>query len=280
MSSPTATALPGLVAPARPGASGPRVLAASFRLTVLMFSADPQWIISSLMAPVVFALAAFEMYRFSSPVLVLFSILGAGMMSMWAQTLYGSGWATGQDREFGTLEPTLGAPVSYVWVVGGRVVWNTISGLIGGAVVLAVVGGAYGAPLPIRDPLTFVALFLLVMAALSTVGLLFSAVFVYSRYAGFVQNIGEFAFYVVTGCMFPVALLPGWTLPVSLAFPPTWALDALRSATFPGYGGLPWGLTGDLLGTVGLSVLYLAVSVGLYRYVTRHLAEKGAAEEW
>ena len=52
--------------------------------------------------------------------------MGAGMMSMWGQTLYGSGWATGQDRELGTLEPTISAPTPYLWVVLGRIVWNTV----------------------------------------------------------------------------------------------------------------------------------------------------------
>lgn len=265
--------------------SGPRALRASLRITILTFLADPQWIIGSAAAPVVFALAAFEIYRFSSPELVLFSILGGGMMSMWAQTLYGSGWAIGQDRFIGTLEPTLGSPVDYIWVVGGRVIWNTVSGLLGGALVFAVVVLAYGQPLPVQDPAAFVALFVLVMISLSTIGLLFTAIFVYSRYAGFVQNIGEFTFYVITGCMFPILILPSWTRPFSLVFPATWALQALRDATFPGYTsvyGLSWGFTGDLVGTAVLSVAYVVISVGLYRHVVHYLADQGggSADEY
>jgi ABC-2 type transport system permease protein len=258
-----------------PTVGGPRALWASLRITILTFMADPQWIIGSAAAPVVFALAAFEIYRFSGPTLVLFAILGGGMMSMWAQTLYGSGWAVSQDRFIGTLEPTLGAPVDYIWVIGGRVIWNTVSGLLGGALVLGVVILAYGQPLPISDPLLFSALFVVVMLALSTVGLLFTALFVYSRYAGFVQNIGEFTFYVVTGCMFPILILPSWTLPISLAFPATWALEGLRDATFPGYDGLTWGVTGDLIGTAVLSVAYIIGSILLYRHVVHYLSDKG-----
>lgn len=262
--------------------TGLQALKASLRITILTFLADPQWIIGSAAAPVVFALAAFEIYRFSSPELVLFAILGGGMMSMWAQTLYGSGWAIGQDRFLGTLEPTLGAPVDYIWVVAGRVIWNTISGLLGGVVVLGVVILAYGHPLPVQNPLAFAGLFVLVMLALSTVGLLFTAIFVYSRYAGFVQNIGEFTFYVITGCMFPILILPSWTLPISLVFPATWALEGLRAATFSPYDGLAWGVTGDLLGTVILSVAYVGISVGLYRWVVRYLADSGggSADEY
>ena len=110
-----------------------RALGASLRLAALMFIADPQWLVPSLIAPVVFALVSYELFLGSGPWFVLYTILGAGMMSMWGQTLYGSGWATGQDRVLGTLEPTLSSPAPYIQVVMGRVIWNTLAGLPRGA---------------------------------------------------------------------------------------------------------------------------------------------------
>ena len=68
---------------------------ASLRLSVLQFLADPQWLVPSMIAPVVFALVSFELFRGAGPYFLTYAILGAGMMSMWGQTLYGSGWATG-----------------------------------------------------------------------------------------------------------------------------------------------------------------------------------------
>ena len=263
-----------------PPPPGPRIMRASFRLAAQTFVADPQWLIPSIVAPVIFALAAYEMYRGSGPVLVLYAILGAGMMSMWGQTLYGSGWAIGQDRFLGTLEPVLGAPARYLWVVAGRVLWNTLIGLAGGALVFLVIAATYHAPLPLQDPLLFVSLFAFVIATLATVGLLFSALFVLTRYGGFIQNIGEFAFYVATGCMFPVVLLPFWTTPLSLLFPPTWALDALRYVGVPGYRGLSWGLLPDLVGALVLSVAYAAAAALLFERVVRHVLAQGTADEY
>src|SRR5580693_9492620 len=94
-----------------------RSLNAVLRLSVLTFLADPQWLVPSLIAPVVFGLVSYELFAGSGPYFVLYAILGAGMMSMWGQTLYGSGWATGQDRHLGTLEPTLTSPTPYLYVV-------------------------------------------------------------------------------------------------------------------------------------------------------------------
>ncbi len=257
-----------------------RSLGASLRLAVLSFLADPQWLIPSMIAPVIFGLVSYMLFQGTSPTLVLYAILGAGMMSMWGQTLYGSGWATGQDRNLGTLEPTLSAPTPYLYVVLGRVIWNTVSGLLGGAIVFAVVGIAYGRPLPLANPLEFVLLFIFVILSLAAVGIVFSAAYVYTRYAGFIQNIGEFAFYVGTGCMFPIVLLPFWSNPVSLLFPPTWALDALRILAIPGYHGLAWGFWGDLIGAVATTVAYLAIAGTVFSRVEKHVLEVGNLSDW
>ncbi|MGI0132398.1 MAG: ABC transporter permease [Thermoplasmata archaeon] len=257
-----------------------RTFAASLRLSVLQFLADPQWLIPSMIAPVIFALVSYQLFLSTGPEFVLYAILGAGMMSMWGQTLYGSGWATGQDRELGTLEPTISAPTPYLWVVFGRIVWNTVAGLLGGAIVLVVVGITYGKPLPLEDPAGFLLLFVFIILTLAAVGVVFAAAYVYTRYAGFIQNIGEFAFYVGTGCMFPIVLLPFWSTPISLLFPPTWALDALRIHSIPNYQGLPWGFTGDLLGAMATTAIYLAIAGTVFRRVERHVLEVGNLSDY
>ena len=116
-----------------------------------------------------------------------------------------------------------------------------------------------------------------VIVTLAAVGVVFAAMYVYTRYAGFIQNVGEFAFYVGTGCMFPIVLLPFWTNPIALIFPPTWALDALRYAAIPGYQGLSWGLGWDVVGAVLTTSIYLAVAGTIFTRVERHVIEDGSA---
>jgi ABC-type polysaccharide/polyol phosphate export permease len=252
-----------------------RSLLAVIRLSILTFLADPQWLVPSLIAPVIFGLVSYELFSGSGPWFVLYAILGAGMMSMWGQTLYGSGWATGQDRFLGTLEPTIQAPAPYLYVVLGRIIWNVVAGLFGGLIVYLVVVIAAGGPPMLPNPLLFVVLFIFVMVTLASVGVVFAAAFVYSRYAGFIQNVGEFAFYIGTGCMFPVVLLPFWTNPIALFFPPTWALDALRYISIPGYVGFSWGFGWDLVGAVVTTGVYAAIAGTVFHKVERHVLEVG-----
>jgi ABC-2 type transport system permease protein len=253
---------------------------AALRLSILQFLADPQWLIPSMIAPVIFALVSFELFRGEGPYFLTYAILGAGMMSMWGQTLYGSGWATGQDRVFGTLEPTIQAPTPYLYVVLGRVLWNVVSGLIGGAIVYLVIVAFAGGPPALPDPIGFAVLFVFVMLTLASVGVVFAAFYVYTRYAGFIQNIGEFAFYIGTGCMFPVVILPFYTSPIALFLPPTWALDALRYLAIPGYQGFAWGFWVDLAGGIATTLAYLGVAGTIFRRVERHVLESGNLSEY
>ena len=257
-----------------------RATSASLRLSLLQFMADPQWLIPSSIAPVIFGLVSFELFRGYGEYYLVYAILGAGMMSMWGQTLYGSGWATGQDRVYGTLEPTIQAPSPYLYVVMGRVLWNVVSGLVGGGIVFVVVVVAAGQLPVVPNPVAFALLFVFVMLTLAAIGVVFAAFYVYTRYAGFIQNIGEFAFYVGTGCMFPVVLLPFYAGPVSLFFPPTWALDALRYDAIPGYQGFSWGFWGDVAGAAVTTAIYLALAGAVFHRVERHVLEEGNLSDY
>jgi ABC-type polysaccharide/polyol phosphate export permease len=261
-------------------ASRSRATRASLRLSILLFVADPQWLVPSTIAPIVFGLVSFELFRGEGPYFLTYAILGAGMMSMWGQTLYGSGFATGQDRWNGTLEPTIQAPTPYLYVILGRIIWNVVAGLFGGLIVYLVVVLAAGSPPALPDPVAFVLLFVFVMVSLASVGILFAAAFVYSRYAGFIQNVGEFAFYIGTGCMFPVVLLPFWTNPIALFFPPTWALDALRYISIPGYHGFSWGFGWDMVGAVLTTLVYAGIAGGVFHRVERHVLEVGDLSDY
>lgn len=252
-----------------------RATIAAFRCAALYFLADPYWIVGALVGPTAFALVTFQILASTGNENIPTVIIGALVMSMWAQALYGSGYATYQDRSLATLEPVLCSPVGYVWVVGGRVLWNVVSGVLGAGVVYAVLVFTAGISLSYGQAIVLLSLFPILLTSLAVTGLLISAGFVYTRYATFYQNMGEVGIYVVTGTMFPVAYLPFWLLPVSLAFAPTWVIDATRYADVAGYSGLTWGLWGDLVGSVAIIAVYLALATWIFRRVERHVMEKG-----
>jgi ABC-2 type transport system permease protein len=101
--------------------------------------------------------------------------------------------------------------------------------------------------------------------AYASFGILISPFFMLNPEIRRLQNGLEFPVYILSGFMFPIALLPFWTTPLSYLLSPYWAARALHAASsqWNGVGemALSWGMM------VGLSVIYLAVASVLFRRV-------------
>lgn len=247
-----------------------RALYASFKHQAWHFFADPQWIIPNIIAPFVLTLAVLLIFTEVTGDVVLYAVLGGGMMGMWGNTLYASGWSIQSDRWWGTIDGVFAAPVPLIWIIGGRALWNTLVGVLNGIFILIIAMTVFQVPLVLHDPGLFLLSFVLTLVSLATLGMLFSAAFVLTRSAQVLTNGLEFPIYVGTGTMFPIALLPAWTSPLSLSLAPTWGIDAMRYSALSEYQwGFADGYWGDLAVMGLLSVFYLAVALLLFDRVDK-----------
>lgn len=258
-----------------------RALTTSFRHQAMHFLSDPGWLIPNIIAPFVIALVVLLMFKEGNQAVdgsvILYVVLGAGMMGMWGNTLYASGFSIQSERWWGTIEAVLAVPSALIWIIAGRTIWNALVGIVNGLLILVVTVVAYQVPLDIADPAMFLLAFFLTLLSLASLGLLFSSAFVLTRQAGVLTNGLEFPIYVGTGCLFPVFLLPSWAHPFSLFLAPTWGIDAIREAAGFNPDSL-WGTVLPALSGQGaflldlgvmavLAVIYLAAAVFLFKVV-------------
>jgi len=241
-----------------------QTFAGSFRMSMTNFFADPQWIIPNIIAPFTFTAVALIFFRNVTGSVALYAVLGGGMMGMWGNTLYGAGFALAFDRWNGTLEYVMGTPSRLVWIVAGRSASNAVLGLLNALAIFAVAVFGFGAQLGLADPLRFFVALVLTLASLSALGVVFCSSFVLTRSAQIMTNGLEMPIYVITGSMFPIALLPFWTSPFSLALGPTWGIDAMRYAADPTYVGMGFGYAVDVAVVALTLVAYLAVGFVLF----------------
>jgi ABC-2 type transport system permease protein len=217
------------------------------------FLADPGWIIPNIILPFVITLVALLLYSSNDGPVIMYAILGGGMMGMWGNTLYASGFSIQSERWWGTLESTLVVPSSLIWIIAGRTLWNALIGVLNGLAILLIAVFVLNAPVSVANLPLFLIAFFLTLLSLSALGLLFSSAFVLTRRAGVLTNGLEFPIYVGTGCMFPIAILPFWTSPLSLSLAPSWGIDAIRIAA----GFNPQGLWDGFLGNLDSVSAYL-----------------------
>lgn len=200
---------------------------------------------------------ALVLFRNVSGSVALYAVVGGGMMGMWGNTLYGSGFALAFDRWNGTIEYVLATPSKLVWIIAGRSASNAVLGLVNALAILGVVALGYGTLISIANPLLFLLALILTLASLSTLGVVFSSAFLLSRSASVMTNGLEMPIYVAPGSMSPIALLPFWSHPLSLG--PSWGIDAMRCSADATYTGLGFGYWTDLLVVLASTIVYLVI---------------------
>jgi ABC-2 type transport system permease protein len=249
-------------------------------MSMLNFFSDPQWIIPNIIAPFIFTAVALIFFRNASGSLALYAVLGGGMMGMWGNTLYGAGFALSFDRWNGTLEYVLAPPSRLVWIVAGRSASSAVLGLVNALAVLVVAVVGFKAQLGIVDPITFLLALILTLASLSALGVLFCSSFLLTRSASVLTNGLEMPIYVASGSMFPIALLPFWSHPLSLSLGPTWGIDALRQAADVTYVGMSFGFWTDILALLASTVAYLAIGFWLFIIVEKKVRRDASLVEY
>ena len=252
-----------------------RATYAAFRQQMTHFLSDPQWIIPSLIAPFMFTIVTLMIFKDVDGPVVLQAVLGGGVLGMWGNTLYSSGWSISYDRYNGTLEPLMVSPTNLMDVVTGRSIWNTLIGLSNAVLVFIVAELMFQTGIGLANPGQFFVILILTLASLASIGLIFSAFFVLTRASSVLMSSLEFPIYVVSGAMFPISILPGWVMPISFILAPSWGVDAMKIVALDGYTGLGMGVMGSIAIMFALTIVYVFLAKWLFRKIERNVRSHG-----
>ena len=162
----------------------------------------------------------------------LFLFIGNTFFLYVTEVLIGISWAVFRDREdFETLKYIYTAPIHLLPYLLGRAVTKVVTATIG--VAVALLFGRFVIGLPIGGDFAswfrLAAVVALGLVSVAWLGIaLAGASIIVARHS---MNLNEGlagAFYLLCGAVFPLEVLPGWTLPFSLALPFTYWLELIR----------------------------------------------------
>ncbi len=252
-----------------------RAMKAALRQQSIHFFVDPQWIIPSIIAPFIFTTVTLFLFRHAGGDLLLYAVLGGGVLGMWGNTIHSSSWSIGYDRMNGTLEAIMVTPAPLSSVVFGRCLWNSFLGLLNALAVFLVAQFAFGIDVTIQNPVGFIIALTATLLSLSVLGMVFGAFYVVTRASSAFFQILEFPIYVLSGAVFPLIILPEWSRPLSYVIPATWGAEALKISTLSSYDSLGIGYYGALGMTVLTTVAFLLLSLWLFTHLERRAKVNG-----
>lgn len=242
-------------------------------LTVAEITLRHQWndsfiLFAILVQPMVIAILALFMLRGTGEDYAMFVVVGSGLTGLWSSLLFISGNSINAERWQGTLESLVGAPIPFEVIVFGKNLANVVQSLISMSASYLLAAFFFGYSLKMVAPLFFIVSVLLSVFAFISFGLVIAPLFIMYRGIQQWQNAMEFPVYILAGFLFPIALLPDWTTPVSYVLPPYWAARALHE-TSTGGGDiqlvtLAWGMM-LLFGIIDLFVASKLFKLMLYK---------------
>ncbi len=203
-------------------------------MTLRQQMADGFIIFTVLFQPIIIALLGLWMLQGKGEDAAMFVVVGSGLTGLWSSLLFISGNSIGAERWSGTLESLVAIPTPFEVIVFGKNLANVMQSLTSMILGYFVAVFAFGYSLQIQQPILFFVSILFSVVAFISFGLIIAPIFVMNPGVRAWQNAMEFPVYVLCGFLFPVALLPGWTTPVSYLFPPYWAAVALHGTSTGG----------------------------------------------
>lgn len=164
-----------------------------------------------------------------------FAVLGGAMTAFWLNVLWSMASQLYWDKDQGNLELYVLSPGPLMAVLLGMAVGGLVMTATRASVIIVLCSWLFHVQYQIADPLLLAVIFVVTMAALYGMGMLFASVFlVAGREAWHLSNLLQEPIYLASGFYFPVKALGMWAATFALVIPLTLGLDAMRQLMFSG----------------------------------------------
>ena len=223
--------------------------------------------------PLAIALLGLWILRGTGEDFGIYVVVGSGLTGLWSGLLFISGNSITSERWTGTLEMIASVPTPLALIALGKTLANVLQSLLSMIAAYLLASLVLGYPLVVTQPVPFVISIVLMVLAFVSLGMVLAPLFITNPDVQRWQNAIEFPVYILAGFLFPIALLPTWTTPLSFLLSPYWAAVALHETSSG--GGDPAVIGGAWLAMIVLSAIYLILSRLLFRTLLQRARRDG-----
>ncbi len=193
-----------------------------------------------------------------------FDFIAPGIMAMTVMmsVMTGLPVAISQEKEIGTMDGMMVAPVNRLSILLGKTIAQTARGLIQGVVILVLAVGLFGVTIQGNILLVF-ALLLLGVFSFVGLGIVITSFTKDQETAQMLMMTLMFPMMFLSGVFFPVQQMPWYMQDISKMLPLTYAADALRKVMVLG-AGVPQ-ISTELIVLIVFGVVMIAIALPVFR---------------
>jgi ABC-2 type transport system permease protein len=207
-------------------------------------------------------------------------ILGGAMIAFWTNVLWGMGANFYFEKESGNLQLYMMAPISRIAILFGMAVGGMFNTTVRAISTILLGSVIFGISFVITAPVELTLVFILTLASLYGMGMLFASMFLmWGREAWHTANLFQEPVFFFSGFYFPVRAL-GYTVALGAGIIPiTLGLDAMNQilggsfARNPLYFILP--VNYEIIGLLLLTILYFVLAHYTLRFMENMAKREG-----
>jgi len=192
-----------------------------------------------------------------------FEYLAPSFMALTVITgaLNGVSTAISREKEQGTMDGLLVAPIPRQSVILGKIVAQTVRGLIQGFLILGLSMLLFGVVI-YGSPITMLLVMVLGVASFIGVGIIMTSLAPEQETAQMMTTLLQFPMMFLSGILFPIAQLPVAVQYIGKAFPLYYAADALRKVVI--LNASVSIIMPDLLVLLAYSIVTMTIAVPIF----------------
>jgi ABC-2 type transport system permease protein len=193
-----------------------------------------------------------------------FDFIAPGIMAMTVMmsVMTGLPVAISQEKEVGTLDGMMVAPINRLSIIVGKTLGQTARGLIQGVIILALAVGLFGVTIQGSIFLVF-GLLLLGVFSFVGIGIVITSFAKDQETATMLMMTLMFPMMFLSGVFFPIQQMPWYMQDISRVLPLTYAAQALRKVMVLG-AGIP-AISTELTVLMVFGVVMTAIAVPVFR---------------
>jgi len=193
-----------------------------------------------------------------------FDFIAPGIMAMTVMmsVMTGLPAAISHEKEVGTLDGMMAAPVNRLAIILGKTLAQTARGLLQGTLILMLAVALFGVTIHGSILLVF-ALLLLGVFSFVGFGVVITSFAKDQETAMMIMMTLMFPMMFLSGVFFPIQQMPWYMQSISKALPLTYLADALRKVMVLG-AGVPI-ITVELVVLIGFGVIMTTIAVPVFR---------------
>jgi ABC-2 type transport system permease protein len=193
-----------------------------------------------------------------------FDFIAPGIMAMTVMmsVMTGLPAAISQEKEIGTLDGMMVAPINRLSIILGKVLAQTARGLLQGVIILGLAVGLFGVTIHGSVLLVF-GLLLLGVFSFVGLGIVLTSFAKDQETAMMLMMTLMFPMMFLGGVFFPIQQMPWYMQDISKVLPLTYASEALRKVMVLG-AGIP-DITTELAVLIVFGVIMTAIAVPVFR---------------